>query len=197
MGILVDQGNCNRGWIRHNHRNLITNTHSVTITLIGVILLFSHQGCRSYSFESCNHHLDIGNACGSIQPTPECVQECDEGTDRTYKEDLTFGSAYSVPQTEIQIQLEILTNGPVEAAFDVYEDFLTYKSGVYEHIEGDYSGGHAIKILGWGVENDTPYWLIANSWNANWGDAGYFKIRRGVDHCGIESDVTAGLSALQ
>jgi cathepsin B len=26
---------------------------------------------------------------------------------------------------------EIYTNGPIEGAFTVYEDFLTYKSGVY------------------------------------------------------------------
>lgn len=27
------------------------------------------------------------------------------------------------------MQAEILKNGPIEAAFDVYEDFMTYKSG--------------------------------------------------------------------
>jgi cathepsin B len=27
---------------------------------------------------------------------------------------------------------------------------------------------------------------IANSWNARWGDKGYFKIVRGKDECGIE-----------
>lgn len=44
--------------------------------------------------------------------------------------------------------------------------------GVYQHISGENLGGHAIRILGWGVENGTPYWLIANSWNADWGDNG-------------------------
>ena len=33
-------------------------------------------------------------------------------------------------------------------------------------------GGHAIRILGWGVENGTPYWLVGNSWNTDWGDNG-------------------------
>lgn len=33
-------------------------------------------------------------------------------------------------------------------------------------------GGHAIRILGWGVEDTTPYWLVANSWNTDWGDKG-------------------------
>jgi len=30
---------------------------------------------------------------------------------------------------------------------------LSYKSGVYTHVTGAELGGHAIKILGFGVEN--------------------------------------------
>lgn len=67
------------------------------------------------------------------------------------------------------------------------------RSGVYQHVTGKELGGHAIRILGWGEENGTPYWLIANSWNSDWGDNGYFKILRGSDHCGIESSINAGL----
>lgn len=111
-----------------------------------------------------------------------------------------------------EIQKEIMTNGPVEAAFTVFDDFLSYKSGnehvhtvnefeilfclfsgVYKHHAGSPLGGHAVKILGWGVENNTPYWLVANSWNTDWGDKGFFKILRGKDECGIESEITAGL----
>ena len=72
-----------------------------------------------------------------------------------------------------------MTNGPVETVFAVYEDFLTYKSGVYEHKLGKKIGLHAVKIVGWGVENNIPYWHVANSWNEGWGDKGFFKILRG------------------
>jgi cathepsin B len=41
---------------------------------------------------------------------------------------------------------EIYKNGPVETAFSVYEDFLTYKSGVYRHTSGAFLGGHAVKV---------------------------------------------------
>lgn len=54
-------------------------------------------------------------------------------------------------------------------------------------------GGHAIKLLGWGEENGTPYWLLANSWNETWGDHGFFKVLRGVNECGIEGGLYAGL----
>lgn len=81
--------------------------------------------------------------------------------------------------------------------FTVHTDFLTYKEGVYEHTHGSVVGKHAIKIVGWGVENKTPYWLVANSWNEDWGDKGFFKIRRGDNECGIEDEVVAGIPLLK
>jgi cathepsin B len=89
-----------------------------------------------------------------------------------------------------------MNHGPVEAAFSVYEDFLLYKSGVYKHTTGQELGGHAVKMLGWGVENGNKYWLMANSWNTDWGDNGFFKIARGNDECGIESELVAGEAKL-
>lgn len=90
---------------------------------------------------------------------------------------------------------ELSTNGPMEASFTVYEDFLAYKSGVYHHVTGSALGGHAVKIMGWGTENGTPYWLVANSWNEDWGDKGFFKIRRGSNDCGFESGIVGGMIA--
>lgn len=58
---------------------------------------------------------------------------------------------------------------------------------------GSELGGHAVKLMGWGEEDGVPYWLVANSWNYDWGDGGFFKIRRGTDECGIESMIAAGL----
>merc|ERR1712087_404439 len=101
------------------------------------------------------------------------------------------GDVYGV-SGESHMKTELSTNGSIEVAFTVYEDFPTYKSGVYQHVTGEALGGHAIRILGYGDENGTKYWLVANSWNETWGDHGYFKILRGENHCGIESGAAAG-----
>lgn len=68
-----------------------------------------------------------------------------------------------------------------------------YFSGVYIQTSEIYKGHHAVKIIGWGVENGTDYWLVANSWNEDWGrHKGFFKIRRGSNECGFENEVVGG-----
>lgn len=158
----------------------------------------SNQGCRPYTIPACEHHVN-----GSLPPcqgegsTPRCEKKCEAGYTTPYAQDKHYGkSAYAVRNQESQIQTEIMTNGPVEGAFTVYADFPSYKSGVYQHTAGGELGGHAIKILGWGVENGVKYWLVANSWNEDWGNKGFFKILRGKNECGIESGVVAGLPKL-
>ena len=157
----------------------------------------------SLSLALCHRHALLQHEGGkypscSATPeydTPKCVASCDANTTygTQYANDRhIFASAYSLAADVKSIQTEIYQNGPVEAAFTVYEDFLTYKSGVYQHMTGQVDGGHAIKIMGWGTENGTAYWLVANSWNEDWGDRGTFKIRRGTDECGIEDQVIAG-----
>jgi cathepsin B len=155
----------------------------------------SHQGCRPYSIEACEHHINGSRPpCKSeLDPTPKCSKKCESGYKLSYSADKHFGkSTYSVPSSEEQIKAEIMKHGPVEAAFSVYSDFPLYKSGVYKHTTGQMLGGHAVKMIGWGVEDGTKYWLIANSWNTDWGDNGFFKILRGSDECGIESELVAG-----
>lgn len=153
------------------------------------------EDCQPYPFPPCSHHSksDQYPSCPEeIYPTPKCNITC---SDTSKQFDLHQGAkSYSVSGEE-NYQRELMTNGPFEVALTVYEDFLTYKSGVYTHITGDQLGGHAVKLVGWGVLDGVPYWKVANSWNSDWGNQGYFLIRRGTDECGIESSGVAGIPA--
>jgi len=151
------------------------------------------DGCYPYPFPSCDHHMpDSKNPCPSnIYPSPKCPNTCKNG--KTWSASKHFGSKVYSVSGEQRIMQEIFANGPVETTFSVYQDFLAYKSGVYKRTSSQYLGGHAVKFVGWGVEDSTNYWLVANSWNPHWGDQGYFKIVRGTNECGIESSCNAGV----
>lgn len=75
----------------------------------------------------------------------------------------------------------IVKLGAVAAGYSVYADFMNYKGGIYKHVTGKMLGGHAIKVVGWGIQNATAttpeeeYWIVANSWGGDWGEHGYFR----------------------
>jgi len=157
----------------------------------------SGSTCYPYSLAPCAHHVppsDKYPACPSDEGSPQCKSQCtDSGYGGTYETDkLMATDAYSV-RGETQIMQELVDNGPMYVAFDVYEDFETYKSGVYHAVSTNYLGGHAVTLVGYGTLNGEKYWKIKNSWNEQWGAGGHFLIRRGTDECGIESSVSAGL----
>lgn len=146
--------------------------------------LFNGTGCQPYSIEP-HHHGE------NYTDTPDCERFCVDG--RTVTSDKHYGlSAYSLVGVE-QIQVDIMQNGPVGADFSLYSDFPLYKSGVYQRHSPDYVTGHAVKLIGWGEEAGVPFWIAANSWNTEWGEAGFFRFLRGSNECGIEAAVMAGI----
>ncbi|XP_061621722.1 pro-cathepsin H [Phyllopteryx taeniolatus] len=78
---------------------------------------------------------------------------------------------------------------PVTFGFEVTDDFMQYKDGVYTSTlcknKAD-SVNHAVLAVGYGVDDGaTPYWIVKNSWGATWGTDGYFLIERGKNMCGL------------
>jgi C1A family cysteine protease len=77
----------------------------------------------------------------------------------------------------------ISTRGSITGCFLVYQDFFSYKSGVYKHVSGDAVGGHCVEIIGY--SDSQGCWICKNSWGTNWGEAGFFRIAYG--QCNIET----------
>lgn len=157
---------------------------------------FSNKGCnggnpsRAWTYA---HNQGIPPASclaytsGTSGRAGACPAKCTDGsTPVKYKPNVAkFTSSAQVMMEEIS------KNGPIEVCLSVYEDFRYYKSGVYKHTTGRLLGGHAVTAVGYGTDNGTPYWIIQNSWGPSWGESGYFRILRGSNECGIESQCTS------
>lgn len=90
---------------------------------------------------------------------------------------------YSCPHSskchgeKADMQAALMQLGALETGFTVYEDFMHYSGGIYKHSgDGSALGGHAVKIVGWGEESSTFYWIVQNSWGPTWGENGFFRI---------------------
>lgn len=156
----------------------------------------STEWCKSYPFPPCSHGIEGQYPQCSTKPpvVPKCELTCQEGYPIEYEKDrYKFSNVYQLENNVEQIKNEIMENGPVDASFQVYEDFMTYKSGIYHHVEGKFMNLHTVKIIGWGEENGEAYWKVVNSWNSEWGENGLFRIRLGTNECTIESQVEGGL----
>jgi len=161
-----------------------------------------HSRCLEYPFPECEHHTSGSHPACATTPynAPTCFWKCDaDSTDKgTYDAEQAahvFGTAYKVDADEAAIQADIVAHGPVQASMFLVAEFEVYSSGVFTTTSKQYIGAHAVKIVGWGVDGATKYWNVANSWNDEWGEQGYFRIERGIDCLAIESGVVAGTVA--
>ena len=115
-----------------------------------------------------------------------------------------------LPQNETAIQAALVSNGPITFAYYVTNNFFYYKyvhfhlyyqvvecpifvsrSGVFSDTscKSDVASlNHEMVIVGYGVLNNVPYWIVRNQWGTGWGQSGYAFIRRNTNECGIANE---------
>ncbi|XP_046500924.1 cathepsin W isoform X2 [Equus quagga] len=110
-----------------------------------------------------------------------------------------------LPEDEQKIAEYLATHGPITVTINM-KLLQQYQKGVIkatpttcdpQHLD------HSVLLVGFGggksVEGRRPgavssqsrprrsssYWILKNSWGANWGEEGYFRLHRGSNTCGI------------
>lgn len=155
----------------------------------------SQTSCAPYPFPPC-HKREWSNSteCSKSFQTPARFTSCPtQGFQPSHwKDKVKASSWYKLPNNTRAIQLDILRHGSVSCQVMATCSMTDYAKGVYTP-SGEVCGGHVMRITGWGIEEETPYWWVANSWGHDWGLNGFIKWIRGVDAQGIESGVVAGV----
>jgi len=87
---------------------------------------------------------------------------------------------------------EVYNWGPISCTVALTEELHNYTGGIFEDKTGRKNRDHEVEIVGFGEERGVKYWEIRNSWGSNWGEEGFFKLIRGVDNLGIETNCSWG-----
>mmetsp|Transcript_14149 Transcript_14149/g.33016 ORF Transcript_14149/g.33016 Transcript_14149/m.33016 type:complete len:328 (-) Transcript_14149:48-1031(-) len=100
----------------------------------------------------------------------------------------TVSGHVDVPSNnEEQLKLAV-AKGPVSVAIEADQSaFQMYSGGVFSGTCGTQLD-HGVLVVGYGTEGGKDYWIVKNSWGANWGDSGYILLERGkggAGQCGI------------
>jgi cathepsin L len=80
--------------------------------------------------------------------------------------------------------------GPVSVAIEADQSgFQLYKSGVFNGVCGQ-NLDHGVLAVGYGKDTSSglDYWKVKNSWGTSWGEAGYIRMVRNKDECGIANE---------
>jgi len=84
---------------------------------------------------------------------------------------------------------QIVKNGPMAISVDA-SSWQGYGGGVFDGCNQQSPDlDHAVQLVGAGTDPQYgDYWLVRNSWSADWGEDGYIRIRRtSTPRCGIDT----------
>ncbi len=140
-----------------------------------LVLSCSNGTCSGWTmFFTLNFLENVGTADEAClqytaSDSTQCNSRCADWSSRIRK----ISDWSWVPNTVDSIRAA-LNEQVLSTTMLVYTDFYYYTGGVYEHLWGDYQGGHAVILVGY--DDIEHAWIAKNSWGSSWGENGFFKI---------------------
>ena len=107
--------------------------------------------------------------------------------------------------TELLMIKELRARGPIPGNIMVPLEFNYYKNGIFSEKDLKKNNGafnvtsmishdiqyekveHSTTIVGYGEENGVKFWICENTWGDDWGENGFFRVKRGNNEINIET----------
>jgi len=102
---------------------------------------------------------------------------------------------YDLPSNQAGPILQYVgTQGPLSISVDA-SSWSGYESGVFDGCDMTAPDiDHAVQLVGFGTDSSLgDYWLVRNSWGADYGESGYIRLRRyATPPCGVDTTPSDG-----
>jgi len=96
-------------------------------------------------------------------------------------------------QDEDALATALANKGPVSICVNAGGmGWQNYMGGIYKKkCSGAASKlDHCVQLVGYDKSGATPYWIVRNSWNTDWGIKGYMHLEMGKNLCGVADEAT-------
>ncbi|XP_055957034.1 procathepsin L-like [Patella vulgata] len=148
-----------------------------------------NNGCNGGLMDSSFKYIKINNGVDTTASYPYTGKD---GTKCLFKREnvgATLKSYVDLPKgSEAALQKAVAMVGPISVAINAENtSYQFYKKGVYyEPACSSSQLDHANLVTGYGVTNNTEYWMVKDSWGTSWGMDGYIMMSRNRNNnCGI------------
>ena len=149
-----------------------------------------NKGCKGGSMDLGFQYIINNGLCRNASyPYVASDQECIKDQCSSVVNISNYGNLK--PNDEINLRKGVAQQ-PVSVAIQANKrSFQLYQSGIYNDYDCGTELDHGVLVVGYGYdfESDMKYWIIKNSWGANWGENGYIRIVRDIDDqrglCGV------------
>lgn len=145
-----------------------------------------NEGCNGGLMDSAFQFVISNKGITSGEAYPYTAQDgqCKSGQTAV----ATLSSFANVAENSEEALLKALNLGPVSVAIQASSQvFQFYSSGVLSDPSCGQQLDHGVLAVGYGTENGVDYYIVKNSWGTSWGEAGYIRLVRGQNECGIAS----------
>ncbi|KAJ3671743.1 hypothetical protein LUZ60_007822 [Juncus effusus] len=148
-----------------------------------------NQGCQGGLMDTAFEFIKKNGGITTESNYPYSAEQhkCNKVKENSH--DVSIDGYEDVPTNDEGALMKAAANQPIAVAIDAGgSDFQFYSQGVFT---GDCGTDldHGVAVVGYGTEDGNKYWIVKNSWGANWGENGYIKMQRGVSAkeglCGI------------